>query len=54
MHLDWDGENIEINLRNWSHNLALVKYKDVSLLVSWGVWLAQNACIFGNRDILPF
>eukprot|EP01018_Ginkgo_biloba_P023075 Gb_32325 [translate_table: standard] len=49
----WAGDSIEGSLRLWCLNPTLKSVKALPLIVAWGVWLAQNASIFDEQEILP-
>jgi hypothetical protein len=38
----WRGDIVEKNLRLWYENMGVKKFRDLHLILSWGIWLTKK------------
>ena len=49
----WEGETVELAWGSWLADRSLKSYISLPAVVSWGIWIYRNRCIFEDRVVTP-
>ena len=51
--VNWDRENLEQALAQWTNDRSLTAFKSPPAIVCWGIWIHRNHSIFEDKTMTP-